>query len=278
MADDSTPGNGPLLIDSPAALDRYLAAYPPNFARLAESDGTTLDAWLALGDDASESSYQVARRFGVPLVRLAGLAPSHEALAVLSPTLARQLRAVPLRIHNGMVAVAMEDPGAANAQATLDFLSPERIIALVASPHDIREAIARLYDQVEDRDVVRQLGLDPTVATIENEQEAQRLAREAPVVRIVQTLITEAVQRRASDHPPASRRARHRHPVPHRRRDGAGAAADARAASGRGQPHQGARRDEPGRAPPPAGRTHQPRDGRWPQDRHAHLGAAGGPR
>ncbi|WP_052108280.1 GspE/PulE family protein [Aerolutibacter daejeonensis] len=200
MADDTAPGDGPLLIDSAAALDQYLATYPRSaFARLRGSSGTPLEGWLALGDDASEASYREACRFGVPLVRLAGLEPAQDALAQISPAIARQLRAVPLRTHNGMVAVAMEDPGAANAQATLDFLSPERIIALVASPRDIREAIARLYDQVEDRDVVQQLGLDPTATAIESEQEAQRLAREAPVVRMVKVLISEAVLRRASD-------------------------------------------------------------------------------
>jgi type IV pilus assembly protein PilB len=200
MADDTAPGDGPLLIDTAAALERYLADYPrSSFARLRGSSGTSLEDWLALGDDASEASYRAARRFGVPLVRLAALEPSTEALVQLSPTLARQLRAIPLRTRNGMVAVALEDPGAANALATLDFLSPERIVTLVASPRDIREAIARLYDQVEDRDMVQQLGLDPTAVAIESEQEAQRLAREAPVVRMVKTLITEAVQRRASD-------------------------------------------------------------------------------
>src|SRR5690606_29784882 len=62
------------------------------------------------------------------------------------------------------------------------------------------EAIARHYDQVEDRDIARQLGVDPTGTIIETtEQEAQRLSREKPVVRIVHGLIAEAVARRASD-------------------------------------------------------------------------------
>ena len=200
MADDAARGDGPLLIDTPAALDRYLAHYHHSaFSPLNHVAGTSFEDWLALGDDCSESSYRAASRFGIPLVRLAGLEPSPEAVRLLSPTMARQLRAIPLRTHQGMVAVAMEDPGAANALATLDFISPERTIVLVASPRDIREAIARLYDQVEDRDMVQQLGLDPTSTAIESEQEAQRLAREAPVVRMVKTMITEAVRRRASD-------------------------------------------------------------------------------
>lgn len=200
MADDAARGDGPLLIDSPATLERFLTHYQnATFSPLNHVARTSLEGWLGLGDDTSEGSYRAACRLGIPLVRLAGLEPSADALRILSPAMARQLRAVPLRTQQGMVAVAMEDPCAANALATLDFLSPERTIVLVASPRDIREAIARLYDQVEDRDVVRQLGLDPASTTIESEQEAQRLAREAPVVRMVKTMITEAVRRRASD-------------------------------------------------------------------------------
>ena len=72
--------------------------------------------------------------------------------------------------------------------------------ALLATPREIREAIARHYDRVEDQDIARQLGVDPTGTTVEtSEQEAQRLSREKPVVRIVHGLIADAVARRASD-------------------------------------------------------------------------------
>jgi type IV pilus assembly protein PilB len=136
----------------------------------------------------------------LPLVRLAGLKPDPAAVALITPQLARQLRVLPLRMHNGIVAVAMEDPGESNVQAMLDFLSRDRIIPLVATARDIREGIARHYDQLEDQSVVRQLGLDPgSTGADTSEQESQRLAKEQPVVRIVATLIADAVARRASD-------------------------------------------------------------------------------
>src|SRR5690606_41158176 len=54
--------------------------------------------------------------------------------------------------------------------------------------------------RVEDADTARLLGLDPGGAVVEtSEQEAQRLSREKPVVRMVHGLIADAVARRASD-------------------------------------------------------------------------------
>ncbi|HEU0152697.1 MAG TPA: GspE/PulE family protein [Arenimonas sp.] len=159
-----------------------------------------LAAWLALGDDCTEAAYQLASRLGLPLVRLADLPPAADATALLRPEVVRRLRAVPLRLFEGMVAIAMEDPGSPDSLATLDFLCRQRVLPLVATAREIREGIAEHYDKVEDRDVAHQLGLDPGAAGHETSiQEAERLSREKPVVRIVQGLIGEAVARRASD-------------------------------------------------------------------------------
>jgi type IV pilus assembly protein PilB len=191
----------PLLIDSDAALDRYLHTYPQvAFGAEEARAGIGLANWKALGDDAVERSWQVARTLALPLARLGPLHPDPEAIAMLRPELARQLRAVPLRAHGGRIAVAMEDPGTREVQGLLDFLSRDRVIPLVASPREIREGIARCYDRVEDRSVAMQLGVDPESQGLDtNPAEAQRLAKERPVVRIVHTLIADAVARRASD-------------------------------------------------------------------------------
>ncbi len=190
----------PLLIDSDAALDHFLRTYPQMPFTAAGDPGIPLDAWQALGEDAVERSWRAARTLGVPLVRLARLQPDPEAIALIGPDNARQLRAVPLRAHGGMVAVAMEDPGTRQHQGVLDFLSRHHVIPLIASPRDIRDGIARCYDRVEDRDIAHQLGIDPeSLAGETNVAEAQRLAKERPVVRMVHGLIADAVARRASD-------------------------------------------------------------------------------
>jgi type IV pilus assembly protein PilB len=207
MTLDRLNAEAPVLIDSDAGLDRYLREYP-SVAYGAKTYGTDaagsmidVEGWRALGDDATDESYRIAAMLGLPLVRLSALRADADAIALLGPEVARQLRAVPLRIRNGMIAVAMEDPSVGNVQSMLDFISRERVIPLVAAGRDIRAGIARYYDQVEDRHVAQLLGIDPesTAALTTTTQETQRLAKEQPVVRIVHTLIADAVARRASD-------------------------------------------------------------------------------
>jgi type IV pilus assembly protein PilB len=189
----------PLLADT-AALDAYLETYP-NIYNESAYPAISLQDWQAFGEDAGEPAYATAQRLGLPLVRLDHISAKANALGLIPPDLARRLRAVPLRVSKGMVAVAMEDPGGPDAQRLLEFLSRERVLPLVASAMQIREAIARHYDQVEDRAMARQLGLDTSImdAQTPSEPEANRLALEIPVVSMVHTLIADAVARRASD-------------------------------------------------------------------------------
>jgi len=190
----------PLLADG-AALDTYLESYPNVFAKQAFCPAISLETWHSLGEDAGEAPYATAQRLGLPLVRLDQMTAASEALALIPPELARRLRAIPLRVSKGMVAVAMEEPDGPDAQRLLDFLSLERVLPMVASPTQIRDAIARHYDAVEDRAMAKQLGIDMNGRDEQSpsEQEAHRLALTVPVVRMVHTLIADAVTRRASD-------------------------------------------------------------------------------
>lgn len=189
----------PLLIADDPALDAYMAdVHGKNFASRRDG-GIALADWLASGDDAEERSYRHAERLGLPLVRLPEVAVDPQVAALLRPEQARQLRVVPLRLHNGLLAAAMEDPTSQQAMAALEFATAHHVLPMVASARGIREAIAHSYDLAEDRETVRQLGLDPHAAGIESEAEANRLAREQPIVRLVHGLIADAVARRASD-------------------------------------------------------------------------------
>ena len=189
----------PLLIADAPALDAFLAdVHGKNFASHRDG-GIGLADWLASGDDAEERSYRHAQQLGLPLVRLPEVAVDPKVAALLRPAQARQLRVVPLRLHDGLLAAAMEDPTSQQAMAALAFATAHHVLPMVASARGIREAIARSYDLAEDRETVRQLGLDPHAAGIESEAEANRLAREQPIMRLVHGLIADAVARRASD-------------------------------------------------------------------------------
>ena len=190
----------PHLIVDGATLDRYLADFPRStYATRDAPGGVDLQAWLATGDDACERCWLHARRLAVPLVRLPEVEADPAIAGLLAPDQARRFRVVPLRSANGLLAVAMEDPSDSEALSAVEFVTSDTVLPLMATARGIRDAIARSYDQVEDAETARQLGLDPASRGEASEAESQRLAREQPVVRIVHGLIADAVARRASD-------------------------------------------------------------------------------
>ena len=196
----SRPAAAPLMIADDAALARYLDGYPHGaYAAGHAADGVEMADWLASDDSACERCYLYARRLGLPLVRLPEVTGDPALAPLLPPDQARRLRVVPLRAAGGLLAVAMEDPSDSEALAAIEFVTSDRVLPLMATARGIRDAIARSYDLVEDRETARELGLDPHAATDTSEAEALRLAREQPVVRIVHGLIADAVARRASD-------------------------------------------------------------------------------
>ena len=90
------PSHAPPLIADRASLIAWLQAAPNGGSPWGhDGESVALEAWLALGEDASEAHYRRARDLGVPLVRLSGLEPSPEATALIRPEVARRLRAVP---------------------------------------------------------------------------------------------------------------------------------------------------------------------------------------
>jgi type IV pilus assembly protein PilB len=192
------PEHLPLLVADDAALTRYLSGYQ-QAAFAQKSEGIDLAGWLATGEDACERCYRHAQRLTVPLVRLPDVSADPAIAALLPPAQARRLRVVPLRAAHGLLAVAMEDPANSEALAAIQFVSSDAVVPLVATERGMRDAIARNYDHVEDRETARQLGVDASGTADTSEAEAQRLARERPVVRIVHGLIADAVARRASD-------------------------------------------------------------------------------
>jgi type IV pilus assembly protein PilB len=112
---------------------------------------------------------------------------------------ARELRAIPVHVRGHLLAVAMEDPWDVQALQMLGFLSRYQVVPLLASPRAIHESIASSYERAEDTAIAYELGLDPGAAGPQSEHDAERLAREQPVVRIVAEMIEEGARRRASD-------------------------------------------------------------------------------
>lgn len=185
-----------LVLRSMAAIRAYLDDYPISPTETPDSVWMSLPEWLADGDDCDEDRFKLAAHLGYPAARLSRF-DDRGASDLITPELARRLRAVPLQAAKGLVAVALEDCESPEALQQLNFLMRDRVVPMIATARTIRNCIIDFYDHDQDLAVVQQLGLDPATET--PQRDIERLAREKPVVRIVADLITEAVARRASD-------------------------------------------------------------------------------
>ena len=145
---------------------------------------------------ADDNLIQTAREHGLATVDLASLTFAPEVLALVPPDFARAEGIMPFACAGNILHVAIADPLAIDPVDRLAFLLNRPVFAALASAADIRQAIARAYDGngVELP--------EPAVAAVPaapGPEEGQVSASDAPLIRLVQAIITEGIRRRASD-------------------------------------------------------------------------------
>jgi type IV pilus assembly protein PilB len=134
----------------------------------------------------------------IPLVDLRVEKPEPSALALVPEEVARRLTALPLKEQSGMLDIAIADPRA-EAIDELRAVSGNVIRVLLAPSSDIRRVIDKSYHAL--------VGVDRYVETFEQVEASRRpevtlqeqVTEDAPVVQVVNLMITQALRDRASD-------------------------------------------------------------------------------
>jgi type IV pilus assembly protein PilB len=170
-------------------------------AVLAQASQAGRSAEEILRDDGELSSEQLARataeRFGLDFVDMNVFKPDLTAVSLVSSAAAKRYNAVPVgHDETGALLVAMADPSNILALDDLKLMTgQERLRPVVAVSEDIATLISRaksLDDAVADAtgdDVDEQ----PLIS------EVRESADDAPVIKLVNSIIAEAVEEGASD-------------------------------------------------------------------------------
>ncbi|HST66040.1 MAG TPA: GspE/PulE family protein [Mycobacteriales bacterium] len=144
--------------------------------------------------DERQLTEALSAQLGLPVADLRSHTPEPEAVALLSDSLARGLGAVPLRIDaGGVLEVVVADAGG-TTRSDLEKATGRRVQLLLAPPGDVRRVIDSTYRALAD--------IEQQVAAFSAGQSGRAGAArgvEAPVVQIVDKLITQALRDRASD-------------------------------------------------------------------------------
>jgi type IV pilus assembly protein PilB len=140
----------------------------------------------------------VADQLGLPLADLSRQVPEPEALKLLPEAVARSLRAMPLRITAAGLEIALADPGP-RVRADLARAAGREVILLVAPASDVERAIDSFYRALTGiESEVEAFQLAETARQVEPVAQ-QTITAEAPVVRVLERIITQGLRDRASD-------------------------------------------------------------------------------
>ncbi len=148
----------------------------------------------------------LSKQYGVPSIDLKEFEIDPEVLKLVPRATAEKHLVVPVNRTGASLVVAMSDPSNIFAIDDVKFLTGYNIDVVVASEQAIREAIDRLYaEKGPDLDEIMTGFDDSEVALVEggdddvNAVDLQNSAAEAPVVKLVNLILLDAIKKGASD-------------------------------------------------------------------------------
>lgn len=148
--------------------------------------------------DARSLTDALATHFGLPTIDLRTLRPTAEALALVTEESARRLHIVPMTIHDGTLDVAVVDPSSDAVRDTLARLNVEKVDVYMAPLDDVMTCLNTYYRVLsESDDNVRQFW--DTAAAKEEIDAAVGATDDAPIIQLVNKIVTQALRDRASD-------------------------------------------------------------------------------
>ena len=151
----------------------------------------------------------LSQQYGVPSINLRHFEIDEAIIRLIPADVARKYQFIPVSKTGATLTVAMSDPTNVFAMDDITFITGYRVEPVVASEEALREAIDKYYGTthalelkkvMEDLSTVEEASLE----VLEEEEnldvtDLEASADEAPVVRLVNLILTDALKRGASD-------------------------------------------------------------------------------
>jgi len=141
----------------------------------------------------------LAQQVGMDFIELSDFAVDHAAVALVPGTLCRRHTVLPIGFENGAIRLAMADPGNVVAVDDVRNVTGIQVRPVVATRDDLLQAIDR-YCRSDNEMESLQSSFDETEKVQEDLSKVGEFVEDdAPIVRFVNLLVTQAIQDRASD-------------------------------------------------------------------------------
>jgi type IV pilus assembly protein PilB len=167
--------------------------------------GNLTGALLKIGAITEEDLAKfLAELYGVPAADLTNFIPDPSIVKLLPGDVASKFQAIPIARTGRRLTVAMSNPSNIFAIDDIKFITGHEVQPVVAPESAIKKAIDKAYDSAATFETVMR-GLDDEIEVIEDHLDdvpdvaLLGEAEQAPVVKLVNSLISDAVRKGASD-------------------------------------------------------------------------------
>ena len=138
----------------------------------------------------------LSEQLSLPLVSIQDPPPATPETEGLAPRFMRQCRFLPVAMQDSTLTIAMADPLDFETLTAVRGFTGLKVQPVLASEQEILDAIDKYYG--EEEKAPAQTGGDEAEAG-EDLEHLRDMASEAPVIRLVNAMIAQAVEKRASD-------------------------------------------------------------------------------
>lgn len=157
--------------------------------------------------DENELTAFLSKQYGVPSINLTDFEIDPEVLKLIPKEVVQRHQIMPINRTGNTLIVAMADPSNIYAIDDVKFITHFNVEVVVASEVAIRAAIEKYYAaQVQLADVMSDIQFDDDEFAVgdENEEDInvvdlEKSAGEAPVVKLVNLILLDAIRKKASD-------------------------------------------------------------------------------
>ena len=176
-----------------------------NANQMRQRDNSSLGAALIKLGALSENDYLqfLGRLHRVPAVDLSGVEVPKDIVSLVPAEVATKFQVIPIQRSGRTLMLAMANPSNIFAIDDIKFITGFEVRAVVASESAIKKAIDRHYDSIDSlASVMKEMDSDVEVVEDAHDEDAGALAAmsdDAPVVKLVNSILAEALHRGASD-------------------------------------------------------------------------------
>jgi type IV pilus assembly protein PilB len=161
------------------------------------------EALINLGFVTQQNINEVLEyQLGIPFVELKEYDISKDAVLTISESLAKRHMLIPIRITDNDLYVAMEDPLNIFAIDDVKIYSGKEVIPMLANEVDIKSAIEMHYGKQQAMKAAEEYKQEQEIQVDTQIHEDAMMGdqvQSAPIVKLVNTIMEQAVRHRASD-------------------------------------------------------------------------------